>query len=555
MMEYQLQKVKDLSIKKGKHGIFRIVFGRTGILLLCLLLQLLLLFAGLHFLAQYVYVFFGGYLVVGLVMLVIIMNREDNPVFQLAWAGIVLLFPVFGGFLYLYVQLQPGARVLSGRVRETDEATAGCLKQDRRTMEALMQMDPGTAQLAQYIRTVNGFPVYRNTEVQYFRSGEEKFEELKKQLLGAEKFIFLEYFIIAEGYMWDSVFEILKAKVQEGVEVRVIYDGMNDLYNLPAGFAAYLKAAGIQCRVFSKVYPVISTHYNNRDHRKIVVIDGHTAFTGGINLADEYINRKERFGHWKDAAVMLRGEAVRSFTVMFLRMWDVAGAPEHRTIEPYLCTAQTEAVSVRQEGVPVTEKGASVRQESVPVTAKAISASGFVLPYAEKPFGERMAERIYIDILNRATRYVHIMTPYLIPGYEMTQALIYAAGRGVDVKIILPHVPDKKYAFALAHSYYKKLIQAGIHLYEYTPGFIHSKVFVSDDIRAVVGAINLDYRSLYLNFECAAFLYGAAEIVEIEADFRTTLPKCQLVTMFDVRHDKWLRKLTGRCLRLVAPLM
>lgn len=525
-MEYQLQKVKDLSIKKGKHGIMRIVFGRTGILLGCLLIQVMLLFFGLQYLAQYVYLFFGGYLVFGFLLLIVILNREDNPVFQLTWAWLVLLFPVFGGLLYLYIELQPGTRVLGRRLEELDAAAGAYLSQDGGTMQNLQRADYRTAQLAHYVEEVDGYPVYQNTHVTYFRSGEEKFEELIKQISNARRFIFLEYFIISEGYMWDSVFEILKAKVKEGVEVRVMYDGMNELYNLPHDFAQKLAKEGIRCKVFSPVYPVISTHYNNRDHRKIVVVDGHTAFTGGINLADEYINRRERFGHWKDAGIMLRGEAVRSFTVMFLKMWAITDPMEDMT--SYLAGSE------------------AVMEE----------CRGFVMPYAANPFGrERTAERIYIDILNSANRYVHIMTPYLVPGYEMMQALIYAAKRGIDVKLILPHVPDKKYAFALAHSYYRKLIRAGIHIFEYTPGFIHSKVFVSDDLRAVVGAINLDYRSLYLNFECAAFLYGVPEIRNIEDDFRATLPKCQLMTMFDVRHDSWTRKLSGKFLKLVAPLM
>lgn len=526
-MEYQLQKIKDISITKGKRGILHVVFGRTGILCICLLLQFWLLVLGFTYLAQYIYWFFGGYLAFGFLLLIVIINRMDNPVFQLSWAAIVLLFPVLGGLFYLYVELQPGTRFLAGRIEEIEKLTNNCLTQDTQVMQKLELRDRRTAQLARYIGKTEHYPIYQNTQATYFSSGEEKFEELKKQLQSAEKFIFLEYFILAEGYMWDSIFEILQAKVKEGVEVRVMYDGMNELYNLPGNFRETLKTAGIQCKIFSKVYPIVSTHYNNRDHRKIVVIDGHTAFTGGVNIADEYINRKERFGHWKDAAIMLKGEAVKSFTVMFLKMWDL--------------TEKLEDMSCYLQDAP-----ALVSSES----------DGFVMPYPANPFGkERTAERIYIEILNNAQQYVHIMTPYLVPGYEMRQALIYAAKRGIDVKIILPHIPDKKYAFALAHAYYKKLIQAGVKIYEYTPGFVHSKLFVSDNVRAVVGAINLDYRSLYLNFECAVFLYGATQICDIEKDFRTTLPKCQLITLFDVKHDKWTRKVTGKLLKLFAPLM
>lgn len=524
-MDHQLQNIKDRSIKKSKNGLMKLVFGRTGVLLACLVIQLLVLLLGLRFLSQYVYVFFGGHLVFGILILVVIMNRMDNPAFQVSWAALVLLFPAFGGLLYLYIELQPGTRVLSGRIAEIEEKTSGCLKQDPQILQELQQQDPRTAQLINYIYKTEQYPVYRNGDTTYFSSGEAKFEALKTELLAAEYFIFLEYFIVSEGYMWDSIFEILKAKAKSGVEVRFLYDGMNELYNLPHDFQSQLKEAGIQCKVFSPVYPIISTHYNNRDHRKIAVIDGHTAFTGGVNLADEYINRKPRFGHWKDAAVRIRGEAVRSFTFMFLKMWDITEKIED--MSPYL----------EVHKIPEAQQG-------------------YVMPYPANPFGkERSAERVYLEILNNARDYVHIMTPYLVPSHEMLQALKYAAKRGVDVKLILPHIPDKKYAFALAHSYYKRLIEAGVKIYEYTPGFVHSKVFVSDDIRAVVGAINLDYRSLYLHFECAAFLYAVPEIQDVEVDFRTTLTRCQLITLFDVRHDRWTRKLAGRFLKLMAPLM
>lgn len=525
-MDHQLQKVKDLSIKKGKNGLLRVLFGRTGILIACLLIQALMVGLGIRYLAQYVYVLFGGYLAFGVLIVIIIMNRVSHPAFQVSWTAIVLLFPIFGGLLYLYVELQPGTKVLSNRILEVEQQTRQYLNQEPEVLQELQMQDPRTAQLANYIYKTEHYPIYRNTEAVYFASGEEKFEAMKRELAAAEKFIFLEYFILSEGYMWDSIFEILRAKVKEGVEVRILYDGMNELYNLPAHFQEKLKNEGIRCKVFSPVYPIISTHYNNRDHRKILVVDGHTAFTGGVNIADEYINQKERFGHWKDAAILVRGEAAKSFTVMFLKMWDVTEKVENMSL--YL----------QAKAAVVTEPG------------------GYVMPYPANPFSkEKTAERIYIEILNSAQRYVHIMTPYLVPSHEMIQALIYAARRGVDVKIILPHIPDKKYAFALAHSYYKRLTEAGIRIYEYTPGFVHSKIFVSDNIRAVVGAINLDYRSLYLNFECAAFLYQVPQIYDIEEDFRKTLPKCQMVTMFDIRHDKWTRKLAGRFLKLMAPLM
>ncbi|MCD7716721.1 MAG: cardiolipin synthase [Lachnospiraceae bacterium] len=536
-MEEQISRVKnikDRSVDKGRRGIHQVIFGRTGVLILCLLAEILLLFLVLHYVAQYIYLFFGGHIIFAFLVLLLIINHVEHPAFQLAWASLVLLFPIFGGLLYLYLKLQPGMRVMSGRMQEVEQQNQKLLLQDSRIMRELAFQDQRAAQLAYYVGRRQGYPVFGNTKVTYFSCGEEMFEELKKQLRDAKQFIFLEYFIISEGYMWDSVQEILEQKVREGVEVRLMYDGMNELNNLPHDFSRKIKSLGIRCKVFSPVYPVISTSYNNRDHRKIAVIDGHTAFTGGVNLADEYINRRERFGHWKDAAIMLRGDAAGSFTVMFLKMWDVTEKSENPAV--YL----KEPMKEPQTG---NENGAGTEE-------------GFVLPYATNPLAEtQTAEHVYLEIINSAVRYVHIMTPYLVPDHELLQALIYAAQRGIDVKLILPHIPDKKYAFALAHSYYKTLVSAGVRIFEYTPGFIHSKVVISDDICAVVGAINLDYRSLYLNFECAAWLYNVPEIHKIEEDFKKTLIECQLVTPFDIRHDKITRKLAGHVLKVIAPLM
>ncbi|MCD7766849.1 MAG: phospholipase D-like domain-containing protein [Lachnospiraceae bacterium] len=562
-MEEQLSRVKDIrdrSVDKGRRGMHHVIFGRTGVLMFFLLAEIFLLFLVLHFVAQYIYLFFGGHMIFAFLVLLLIINHEEHPAFQLAWASLVLLFPIFGGLLYLYLKLQPGMRVLSGRMQEVDCECRDLLPQDFNVIRELDFQNPRAAQLAYYIGRRQGYPVCADTEVTYFPGGEEMFEELKKQLQDAKHFIFLEYFIISEGYMWDSIQEILERKVEEGVEVRLMYDGMNELNNLPHDFSRKIKNLGIRCKVFSPVYPVISTSYNNRDHRKIAVIDGHTAFTGGVNLADEYINRKERFGHWKDAAIMMRGDAARSFTVMFLKMWDVTEKSEN--IAVYLKT-QAEAPAEAPVKAQAEESAKAPVKAQAEESVKEPSAGdgkrtdgGFVLPYATNPLAEtQTAEHVYLEIINSAVRYVHIMTPYLVPDHELLQALIYAAQRGIDVKLILPHIPDKKYAFALAHSYYKTLVSAGVRIFEYTPGFIHSKVVVSDDVCAVVGAINLDYRSLYLNFECAAWLYHVPEICRIEEDFKKTLIDCQLVTAFDIRHDKITRKLAGHVLKVIAPLM
>ena len=368
--------------------------------------------------------------------------------------------------------------------------------------------------------------MYDRTEVTYFPLGEDKFAELLRQLEAAEHFIYLEYFIIAEGKMWGEVLEILTRKAREGVDVRLMYDGTCEFTLLPHKYLKLLRKLGIRCKVFAPVSPFMSTHYNYRDHRKILVIDGHTAFNGGVNLADEYINRVRRFGHWKDTAVMIKGGAVKSFTLMFLQMWNM---------------------DVRE---PEFEK--SLAYPALPREA----AKGFVVPYGDWPLDDdKLGERVYMDILNRARRYVHIMTPYLILDGEMETALKFAAERGVEVALILPGIPDKRIPYALAKTHYRSLLASGVKIYEYTPGFVHAKVFCSDGKEAVVGTINLDYRSLYHHFECATYMYGTECIKDIEADFQDMFSKCRQVTPETVRKEKWTTKLAGVLLKAAAPLL
>ena len=320
--------------------------------------------------------------------------------------------------------------------------------------------------------------------------------------------------------------EILARKAAEGVDVRVMYDGTFEFSTLPHDYPKRLKALGIKCKMFAPVAPFVSTHYNYRDHRKILVIDGHTAFNGGVNLADEYINQIEKYGHWKDTAIMLKGEAVRSFTLMFLQMWGID--EKEQEFDRFLSFP------------------------SIPPE----NCSGYVLPYGDCPLdNDRVGERVYMDILNRAQRYVHIMSPYLILDGEMETALKFASERGVEVELILPGIPDKKIPYSLAKTHYASLLASGIKIYEYTPGFVHAKVFVSDHREAVVGTINLDYRSLYHHFECATYMYGTDCIPGIEADFQETKAKCRQVDMETVRREKWSVKLTGRLMKVIAPLL
>lgn len=517
---------KKVLLEKGRRGALRLIFGRTTLIVLMFLVQILLLLYVVKAFSKYVPFFFGGYVAFGLCITLIIINKTGNPEMKLSWAVVTLLLPVLGGVLYLYVEMHPGHRMLEWRLKQIFAETADCAPQDAEVYAALQQADMGTARLAEYVRKNGNTPIYGNTRVKYFPLGEDKFAELLEQLTQAKEFIFMEYFIVKEGHMWREVLRILEEKAAAGVEVRVMYDGTCALFNLPYRYPEELEKKGIQCKMFSPIHPILSTHYNNRDHRKIAVIDGKVGFTGGVNIGDEYINRTKPHGHWKDTAVMLEGDAVQGLTLMFLQLWNVEG----KKTEDYRKYLQKKETGVREEG--------------------------FVIPYGDSPFDEeQVGETVYMDILNRAKEYVHIMTPYLIIDQNMMFALCYAAKRGVDVKLILPHIPDKKFAFALAKSHYKELLSAGVRIYEYTPGFVHAKVFSSDGEKAVVGTINLDYRSLYLHFECAAFLYRVAEIARIEEDFQATLGKCQEVKPEELKKEPLLLRVEGWLLKVLAPLM
>ena len=511
-----------LLLGKGRQGLIRLVFGRTTVVLLLLAVQFVLLFLGFYRLRDYTV--YGGSMLLGLIVALIVVNRPGNPAAKITWILLIMLAPVFAIPFYLFVDAELGHRLVRARLAEIGERTGPLLRRPPEARKALEEADPGAAGLAGYLERTAGMPAYQNSGVDYYPLGEDAFAAMLEELEKAERFIFLEYFIIDEGYMWGRILKVLEQKAAQGVEVRVLYDGTCALYKLPYQYPRQLERLGIQCRMYAPLRPLVSTHYNNRDHRKIMVVDGRCAFTGGINLADEYINRIDLHGHWKDVAIRVTGEAVRSFTHMFLQMWNV----ESRGQEDF--TAYLNA--------------------SGPVDAQ-----GWVIPYGDSPFnGENIGEMVYMDVLNRAGKYVHITTPYLIIDHEMVTALTFAAKRGVDVKLITPGRPDKKSIFALTRTYYRELIAGGVQIYEYTPGFIHAKTFVSDDATAVTGSINLDYRSLYLHFECAAYLYRAPAVADIEADFQKTLEKCRRITLEDCRKDRLDRRIMGWLLRPLAPL-
>ena len=525
-----MSQVKDNTgislIEKGQKGMISAVFSRLGLIILLLLIQIVFLVGAFIWCEDFLPHIYSITVVFSVVMVVYLLNSRTDPTAKITWLMIILLLPLFGALLYFYTKADIGHRALNKKVSALITETRESIPQSQEVLDSLKTVSPGTAGLVRYINRSGCYPVYNNTDVTYFPLGEDKFEELLKQLEQAEKFIFLEYFIVNEGVMWGRVLEILARKAAQGVDVRMMYDGTCEFSTLPHDYPKRLQNLGIKCKMFAPITPFVSTHYNYRDHRKILVIDGHTAFTGGINLADEYINLNNKYGHWKDTAVMVKGDAVRSFTLMFLQMWFL----DEKTVDfdTFL---------------------------SVP-TNPIENAPGYVIPYGDCPLdGDKVGEHVYIDMLNRAKRYVHIMTPYLILDGEMEDAIKFAAERGVDVRIILPGIPDKKIPYALALTHYRSLLESGVKLYEYTPGFVHAKVFVCDDIEAVVGTINLDYRSLYHHFECATYMYGVNCIAEIESDYVETERKCRTVTPQTIRKEKPSRILMGILMKGIAPLL
>lgn len=525
-MKNQEQGKKKIAFKKG---IISMVFSRFGIVLVLLALQILVLlgiFLKFSQLAPHYYIISAIFYIF---MITVIVNSDHDASSKITWLTIMAFLPIFGALLYIYTTVDIGHRVLKKKVTHILKNTKNKITQDKSVIDKAEEICPDVADLNYYLNKSGRFPLYENTDVTYYPIGEKMFQSMLVELDKAKDFIFMEYFIVDDGYMWDNILEVLIKKANEGVDVRVMYDGTCEFALLPRTYPSSLEKLGIHCKVFSPVSPFISTHYNYRDHRKIMVIDGKTAYNGGINMADEYINYTHKYGHFKDVGVMLKGDAVDSFTLMFLQMWSVN--ERHCDFSKYLNVGDC-------------------------LSAGGYFNNGFVMPFGDCPLDEYdVGKSVYMDILNRAKDYVYIMTPYMIMDGELENSLTFSAERGVDVRIILPHISDSFVAQALAKTHYKKLLDAGVKVYEYTPGFVHAKVFVSDDVKSVVGSINMDYRSLYHHFECATYMYGTRCIEDIKSDYKDTLAKCQQVTYESIKNDKWYIKLIGKVIKFVAPLI
>jgi cardiolipin synthase len=477
-----------------------------------------------------------------------VVNKDMKPYFKLSWIFLILFLPIFGCPAYFLFGRSDLTKHSAARLRKVAEPLE-LLRPDHGELLAEVEgQDENAAREMRYIAKTAYFPPYREADSRYYPSGEAAFPQILKDIENAKEFIFLEFFIIQPGKMFDAIVDRLEQKAKEGVHVRLIYDGVGSISTLPPKYYKTLQAKGIHCACFNPFRPFLSIIMNNRDHRKILVVDGKIAYTGGINLADEYINEIKKYGYWKDAAVRITGEAVWSFTTMFLEMWN------------YIVRGTEDYTRFRAEQPESSENGSSM--QSVPsehggsLQSNLPGSRGYVQPYADSPlFPEHIGENVYLNMINMAHRYVYIYTPYLIIDSEMSTALCNAAKSGVDVRIITPGIPDKKTVFLLTRSHYPELLKNGVKIYQYTPGFVHAKCFVCDDKYATVGSINLDYRSLCLHFECGALFYQSRVVAEVQEDILQTLSACEEITIEQCENLRLPTRLVRGVLRLFAPLL
>lgn len=506
--------------KRSKNSILRAIFVAISILFQVGWLLVLILW-----LNEYVAWISALTMLLATLVVLQLYCKPTTSDMKMPWIMLIMIFPVMGLSLYLLIEIFGDLGKTGRHLKEARGKTEGVLMPNDVALMALKQQDASAANLCGYVQKYTRSPIYQNTAVDYYAEAKDAFEAMKQELEKAERFIFMEYFIVSDGSAFRELREILERKAKQGVDVRLMYDDIGSIGYANFRYAMDLTKTGIRCQVFNPALPVLNLFMNHRDHRKITVIDGKVGFTGGYNLADEYFDRTQPYGKWKDTGIRLEGEAVKSLTAQFLEMW-YATARQEEDWAPFL-----------------------KERHSIPT-------AGFVQPFGDDPLGEeRVAENVYLNLIARAKERLYVATPYLIITDEMNAALTLAAKRGVDVRIITPGVPDKKTVFAVTRSYYAGLAGQGVRIYEYSPGFLHAKQCLCDGDMASIGTSNLDYRSLYLHFENNVLLYGCDAVTQIEADFEDLFPQCQEVTeAYRTGRGKLLR--TWQCiLRLFAPLM
>ncbi|MFV0274826.1 MAG: cardiolipin synthase [Bacilli bacterium] len=460
--------------------------------------------------------------IIGLLMILFILYKDTKSSYKISWIIIIALSPVTGILLYLIFGEKKFSKRIYKKIKKVEILNEHFFVQNKEVLNEIS--DEGFKRQAELIYNLSKYPVYKNTNVKYLSIGEIFHEKLLKELKSAKKFIFMEYFIVSDGKMHRSIMEILKEKANSGVDVRYMYDVAGSISTLPKGFIDECKENNIKILPFNKVSHRLYTFLSYRDHRKITVIDGNKGFTGGINIGDEYINEYKKYGHWKDMAMYLEGDGVYSLTSMFLWLWNIS-TNENTHFQDYKPTIKVENDT-------------------------------FVVPFTDGPIDNvNIGENNYIRIINNAKKYVYITTPYLIIDENFLTSLKLAASSGVDVRIITPHIPDKKIVFEVTRSYYAELVKSGVKIFEYTPGFVHGKIMVADGNTSVVGTINLDYRSLSWNFECSCLVFDKTFAQDITKDYLETIKQCQEVDSHLWENTTIIKKIKQSLLKLIGPLL
>lgn len=509
MNKERIRKIKQ----RGKKSLLKIIFGRTAIVIFSLILQILAL---IILFKKYLYFSFWGNYIIAFFMLIYIINQNKKTSIKMTWMILIFLLPVFGTLFYLYVHIDPMHKKINRKLSMIEKEVKNVLKIDRVKID-----NSYFKRLSNYLYNKKDFNTHENNSIKYFDDGRKVFSKMLEELKKAEKFIFLEYFTIERGFMWSEILEVLKQKAKENVEIKVLYDGTCSFAVLPHDYPEKLKTYGIEAKMFCPIKPFLSSYHNNRDHRKIMVIDGKVAFNGGVNISDQYINIGSKYGHFKDSALMVKGSAVDEYSLMFLSMWYIDEDNE-KNYSKYLNQYENK------------------------------NANGMIIPYADSPFDEEyIGENVYMDIINNAKRYVYITTPYFVVDNDILNSLLMARKKGVDIKIVVPYKSDSYLANVTSKTYYPQLLKEGIKVYEYMPGFIHSKLLVSDDKIAIVGTINFDYRSLYHHFECATLVYNSSVVLDVKKDIENAIIASNL---YEERRNIFM-KIMGFILKVFAPLL
>ena len=513
------------SEEKGnvKNSVGRLIFGALSFVIQTL--WIVFLFVRLN---EYSTIISGITTVLAFMLVFHIYGKPDNAAFKMPWIILIFMFPILGVCIYGLFGHKRATKKVRERFFDVHEKLAAYMKQDDSVIKELEMQDFGAANQFRYLSVQEGYPAYSDTDVIFYKEASDGFEAQLAALEKAESYIFMEYHAIEEAEAFERLHDVLKRKAQAGVEVRVLYDDVGSVGFVNFDFIKRMQESGIQCKVFNPVLPVLQIFMNNRDHRKITVIDGKAGFTGGYNLADEYFNLTHPYGYWKDTGVKLTGGAVKSLLAMFLEMWDSIGK-ENEDISVYFDNCNV-----------VSDK----------------KADGFIAAYADSPLDDNyVGENVYLNLIKYAKHYVYITTPYLIISDEMNRELTLAAKRGVDVRIVTPGIPDKKLIYRVTRSYYGRLASAGVKIYEYTPGFVHAKQMLADGNMAVVGTINMDYRSLYHHFENAVLMYGFEELSKLREDFEETFTVSEEVTSKYQKNRYVVLRGLDTVLRLIAPLL